>query len=410
MNEMWKKALGRTLPVAAVLLAVLLVGGVVSGCGSSSSSSSSSATEFEPATAEGETGGEQGGGSSAAVAEAEKIVEEGSAHDVTIDIPTEGPKVESGKSIACILAEASNPTVSAWCEKLKEIGQKFGWTTTNYDGQGTPDGERKAILSAAATKPSVMILGSTKPEAVTSTLEEAADQGIEIIGMNVSTEPGKVPNTPIFWNVQADADDWAALTAAMIVANSGGTGEAIQISDETYPIARAQTSAFEEVFPGSCTECNYLGYKNVPTSTAAKEMPTLMSSWIQEYTEPFYVVAQNDGLWFDTIGSGLNGVPPTGRVMFVGKDGSPAAIERIRNEEFEVASVVSPNALQAYIAFDEANRALHGEAPSEASPPYHLITKDNVEEEFPNGEEVWTPVWTGYEEAYEELWKTGKRK
>jgi ribose transport system substrate-binding protein len=382
---------------------LVVCGLVFAACGSSSSST---------ATSGGGTEASEGGDAASApyVKKAEQVVAAGSAHDVTLGIPKSGEPVEEGKKLACVLTEAANETVAKWCKSLKEIGEKFGWSVSEYDGQGTPNGEQKAILSAAATKPDVIILGAVKLEALTGAVEQAATQGSVIVSMNSSTEFGKVAEAPgVFWNVQPSSKEYGELTASIIIASSEGTGKAIMISDETYPIARAQTKAFETTFD-ECTTCEYLGYQNVPTTSAAKEMPARMTSWIQKYPEPFYVASQNDAVWIDTIGSGLNGVPPEGRVMLIGKEGSPGSFEKIRNDEFITGTVVSPTSLAAYMAFDEANRGLHGEEPIAENPPYHLVTSENIEEELPDGTESWDPVWTGYQQQYEELWETGSRK
>src|SRR5271168_2167207 len=89
-------------------------------------------------------------------------------------------------------------------------------------------------------------------------------------------------------------------------------------------------------------------------------------------------------------------------VNISGGDGSKAAFERIRGNNYQYATVAEPLSLHGWQLIDEANRALSGTDWSGYVAPTHLVTKDNIGSNGgPNN--VYDPD-NGYRDVYKKIW------
>ncbi len=89
-------------------------------------------------------------------------------------------------------------------------------------------------------------------------------------------------------------------------------------------------------------------------------------------------------------------------VNISGGDGSKAAFERIRGDNYQFATVAEPLSLHGWQLIDEANRALAGVEWSGYVAPTHLVTKENIGSNGgPNN--VYDPD-NGYRNVYKKIW------
>jgi ribose transport system substrate-binding protein len=383
--------LKRFLPVA-VLVAALTAAVLVAGCGSSSSGSSSSSSSTTSST---------GPVDQKIVTEAKAAVAAATGPTTKWTGPTSAPMPESGKKIACVMYQGTDITAALWCKGVEEAAKEVGWESTTFDGKGTAGGQRTAFQSAIALNPEGIILASVDPSSQAALTKEAVERGITLIGIHSATDPGPAPKEHLFTNITYDGKKQAELGADVAIAESGGTGGLIVITDLEYAIAREKAYAAKERIE-ECSSCKLLEFKNSPAATAETNMPPLFNSYLQKYQEPFYVYTVSD-YYFDTAAPALRAadVPPSGRVMLIGSDGSPAAYERIKNGEYEIGTIPEPVLEQGWQAVDELNRAFHGEEPSEYLPPLHLITKENIERDVDG--DHYEPQ-DEYKQHYKEIW------
>ena len=85
-----------------------------------------------------------------------------------------------------------------------------------------------------------------------------------------------------------------------------------------------------------------LDYVNSPLAEVTTQMPQLASSWVSRYGTPFYVMTIAD-YYYDFLVPALRvgGVKPEDAKL-VGADGTPKAYDRIRNGDYQVATVPEP--------------------------------------------------------------------
>jgi ribose transport system substrate-binding protein len=88
--------------------------------------------------------------------------------------------------------------------------------------------------------------------------------------------------------------------------------------------------------------------------------------------------------------------------MIAAGDGSPAAFKRIREGQYQIATVAEPLNEHGWQMADELNRALAGDPPSGYVTYPHITTIENVNEE--GGQDNTYDPANGYRDAYKKLW------
>ncbi len=155
----------------------------------------------------------------------------------------------------------------------------------------------------------------------------------------------------------------------------------------------------------TCTGCTVLEVVDTPLASVSTRFPQMTQSRHQRFGAKWtHSLAINDG-FFDFMAPTLRAAGSAGSgppVNISGGDGSKAAFERIRNQNYQFATVAGRLRLHGWQLIDEANRALSGVEGSGYVAPTHLVTKDNI---GTNGgpSNVYAPD-NGYTEVYMKIW------
>jgi len=97
------------------------------------------------------------------------------------------------------------------------------------------------------------------------------------------------------------------------------------------------------------------------------------------------------------------GVGPGGPPLSISAgDGSESAYARIRDGQYQAATVPEPLNLHGWMAIDELNRAIAGEKDSGYVLKIHLVTKDNIGADG-GPKNVFDPD-NGYRDQYKKIW------
>ncbi len=319
--------------------------------------------------------------------------------------PTTAPAPQPGKSIVCVNYYAQDVVGVAWCKGVAEAAATLGWKETTIDTVGTPDSWRSGMQQAIALNPDGIVI-SLDGNSVSGLLEEAAAAGIKVVGIHSSGTPGPHPELNLFTNLSYDPTAQAKLAAQSAIADSNGTAQMIEVTDDQYAIAKTKASTAKAVIE-ACPGCKHLEYVSTPAGQANQNMPGLFTSWITKYPDMFYVFSVSDAGFLDpgipALRSG--GVPTSGRIALIGSDGSPSAYQRIQSGEYQIATIPEPANLQGWQAVDELNRAFNDAEPSGTVWPLHIITKDNFATSIVDG--VYVPQ-VDYRSEYTKLWGVGQ--
>ncbi len=192
-----------------------------------------------------------------AVSDAKAVVEEYSKPNAPWTGPTSGPKAEAGKSIVYVSTDQRNGGALGAGDGVKEAAEKIGWKFTLIDGQGSVAGRTTALGQAVASKPDVIVLGGIDATEQATAIQDAAKQGIVIVGWHAYAKSGPHDTLPIFTNITTDPLVVAKAAGSYPCALLEGKVGAIIFTDSTYEIALKKAHAMEDVIK-ACGESKVL--------------------------------------------------------------------------------------------------------------------------------------------------------
>ncbi|MFC7397344.1 substrate-binding domain-containing protein [Chelatococcus sp. GCM10030263] len=338
------------------------------------------------------------------VATAKQVIEKAAAPSLPWDGPTTGPKAQGGKSVIFVSADQRNGGPLGVSEGVTEAAKVMGWQLRILDGGGSIAGRTSALTQAIALKPDVLIAGNIDAVEQKATLQKAMDAGIKVFGWHSTIKPGHDPALPLITNISTDPLNVARVSAALVVADSGGTAGVVVFTDSTEKISVLKSDAMADNIK-ACPGCSVLTTVDTPLHDVATRIPQMTTSLLQRYGGKWsYSLAINDG-FFDFMASTLAGARRKGTdhpLNVAGGDGSKAAFERIRQGQYQMATVAEPLHLHGWQIIDEANRALAGEPISGYVAPTHLVVKSNIGKDG-GADNIYDPD-NGYRDVYRKIW------
>ncbi len=319
--------------------------------------------------------------------------------------PTTGPAAQQGKSIVFVSADQRDSGPRGVSEAVQQAAKTIGWTYRMIDGQGSISGRSAALNQAIALKPNGIVLGSVDAKEQAVLIQQAASSGIKIVGWHSSAKPGAAPQQGIFTNLTTDPLDVAKAAVMYVIAESNGKAGVVILTDSTYEVATAKSDAMAALVK-QCAGCQLLKIEDTPLSDTPARIPQLAATMLQRYGAKWTWTLTINDMPFDFMAPTLQqaGYKGTGPLLGVSAgNGSESAFQRIRNNDYQVATVAEPVSQQGWQAVDELNRAFAGVPETSYTSPVHLVTKANISTEGGKNN-VYDPD-NGYRDMYRQIWK-----
>lgn len=320
--------------------------------------------------------------------------------------PTSGPKSQGKKLVIYVSTDQRNGGAQGAGDGAAEAAKLLGWDFRVLDGQGTVPARTSALTQAIALKPDGIILGGVDAAEQAPVVEQAAAAGIKIVGWHAGPKAGKIEGfDDVFYNVTTDPLEVAKAAGLYAVADSNGKANVILFTDSIYAIAMAKNAAEKTAVEG-CKGCKVLTVEDTPIGDLSNRMGQLTTSLLSRYGAKWtYSIAVND-LYFDfsapsLVSAGIDPAEGYPRQISAG-DGSGPAFQRIRQKQYQVATVAEPLNLQGWQIIDELNRAFAGEKPSGYVPPVHLFTAANIDKD--GGDKNIFDPGNNYRDIYKKIW------
>jgi ribose transport system substrate-binding protein len=377
---------------------LVLAAAVVAGCSVGSAASSKDASAGN--------GGSAGAGTNgcpAALASARQAVAQAEDVNAPWTGPTTGAKAVPGKTVVFVAQTMTNPGVAGAAQGVKEAGQVIGWKTRVIDGQGTPAGIQAAFSQAIALNPSGIVLAGFDPSSTSQQVAQAVRANIPLIGWHAVANPGPSTDPKLFSNITTRVADVAKVSADWIIAQSDGRAGVVIFTDSSIPFAEGKSQLIKSEL-ATCAGVKLLSYENIPIPDASTRTPQEVSSLLERFGNRWtYSDAINDLYFADAAAALRSGGRSGDAAPFnIGAgDGDPSAFQRIRDKQFQSATVPEPLVAQGWQIIDEFNRAFAGMPASGFVAPVHLTTTGNV-----GSTSSWDPK--GYREAYRAVWGTSQ--
>lgn len=338
------------------------------------------------------------------VAQAKSLVAQLTAPGGAWTGPTTGPKAQEHKLIVFVSADQRNGGARGVGEGAAEAAKIMGWEFRTLDGQGSVSERASALNQAIALKPDGIIVGAIDAAEQAPVLDQATQRGIVLVGWHAGAAPGPIASPKIFTNVTTDPVEVAKAAAMYAVADSGGKAGAVIFTDSVYKIAIKKSDTMAEVIK-QCSGCKLLSVEDTPLADASTRMPPLTTSLLSRFGSHWtYALSIND-LTFDFSAPALESAGISGdgfpRNISAG-DGSGSAFQRIRNNDYQVATVAEPLRLHGWQTIDELNRAFASAPSSGFVAPVHLFVHSNIDAD--GGKQNLYDPNDGYRDAYRKIW------
>ena len=372
---------------------LLLAAGAIMALGLTACTSGSSESASAGATAAGDSG------CADVVATAQKAVDAASKSDTPWDGPTTGPTAASGKTLVYVAQSMTNPGVAGVAKGLQEAAAAIGWNVKVIDGLGTPAGIQSAFSQALTIKPDGIVIGGFDPKTTAAQVAEANAAKIPLAAWQALSTPGPSTDPLLFTNITTKVEDVAKISADYVIAKSNGNAGVVIFTDSSIPFAEGKSQMIRKELE-TCSGIKVLEYDNVPLSDVSARMPQEVSSLLSKHNEAWtYSVAIND-VYYENAAAALRagGVQAGGAPFNVGAgDGDSSALQRIKADDYQAATVPSPLKSEGWQIVDELNRAFSGQPASGYVPQIHVSTKENT-----TATDAWDPA--GYQDAYRAIW------
>lgn len=298
--------------------------------------------------------------------------------ETAFDGPTTGPKAAEGKSIVVLAGDLKNGGILGVTSGIEEAAEVIGWDVRVLDGAGSIQGRTGAIGQAMALQPDGIIINGFDAVEQQAALEAVVAAGIPMVSWHSGPKIGCDAPGGIFANVSTDAMQVSEVAADWAL-NDGEEIGVVIFTDSTYQIAIDKADRIKETIEAGGGKV--LEYVDTPIADTSSRMGPLTTSLLQKYGSSWtHALAIND-LYFDFMGPALaaagidgKGAPLAGSAG----DGSEAAFQRIRAEQYQAITVAEPLNLQGWQLVDELNRAVQGAPCSGYVTSPALVTQDGL--------------------------------
>lgn len=313
--------------------------------------------------------------------------------------PDQGAKAQDpGATIAYVAADLSDGGITGALVGVKQAAKVIGWKVKVFDGQATVAGHTNAMGQAIAIHPAAIILGGANATEQASTIKQAEQEGIPVVGWHSTSQPG--PGEGLKLNGSTDPLRVAQLAAAYAVDKSNGKAGAVIMEDSEYAVAITKAEAMA-AYIKACSTCSMLELVNSPIAAVAQDMPGVISSALQKFGQKFTYLLAINGNYFSGAAPSLKsaGKAPEGPPYGIAAgDGVASEFQRIRKGQYQTATVAEPLYLQGWQLVDAINDILAKKPIPNFVPDPELIDKSNVP-----STNVFDPD-SGYRDVYKKIW------
>jgi ribose transport system substrate-binding protein len=376
----------------------------VAGCGGSSSDSGSTSSSSSASSGGSKT-------SAAVLAEAKASTEKGYKGDFQLP-PTDGPKAQPGKNVWYISCGQAYTACAQQSTGFGEAGKALGWKVNLTDGKADPTAASRIIRQAIAAKADGIVITAFDCPGIKSALRQAKAANIPTVtAFSLDCdEPAFGGGPPLFtasaklYGSSKQGDfyaKWSAARANWIINDSKGTGEALNIEEQSQLLHKISNKGFEDQM-AKCAGC-----KVTPLKFTFSQVPNpatqLWTSGIQSHPKAKYLAEDIDSLMDLGLRKALG---QSGRrdLKVAGGEGFPTNLQLIRDGVLTVALAL-PQGWVGWAEADTINRLFAGADP--ASLPneglgWQIIDKDH---NLPPAGKAFVPP-IDYASAYQKVWGT----
>ena len=319
----------------------------------------------------------------------------------------------AGKTIFAIPTNSENPYNVAVDEESKKVAERYGATWIEYTNQGQPTQWATGVEQAVNQKVDLIILSQgVDASLIKPALEKADAAGIPVLLTHTILRGEALP-ADLEGLIDATTDAPLAeanrLTVDWMIDRTEGEGNALIITSNEVPPAKAEVAAMEDEITRYCPKCEYK-VVNVPVAEWATKIQSEVQSALSADPTINFILPIYDSMSLYAQ-SGIKAAGKTGQVEISSVNGTPAVLKIQQDDGIVSMNVGESIPWLAWATLDQAGRLLLGLDPvpnGAQETPLKLITADNIDE-------TGTPpqpdkgYGTAYIDGYEALWGTSEQ-
>ncbi|MGK9269509.1 sugar ABC transporter substrate-binding protein [Williamsia muralis] len=316
----------------------------------------------------------------------------------------------AGKKIFAIPTNSENPYNVAVDEESKKVAERYGATWIEYVNQGKPAQWSTGVEQAVNQKVDLIVLSQgIDGSLIKPALQKADAAGIPVLLTHTILRGETIPaglEGLIDAYTDAPLAEANRLTVDWMIDQTGGEGNALIITSDEVPPAKAEVAAMKDEIDKYCPNCDYK-VVNVPVAEwATKIQPEIQTALSADPSIDFVLPIYDSMSLYAQ--AGIKAAGKAGQVQISSVNGTPAVLKIQQDDGIVTMNVGESIPWLAWATMDQAGRLLLGLPPvadGAEQTPLKLITKDNI------GETGTPPqpdkgYGTAYVTGYETLWGT----
>jgi ribose transport system substrate-binding protein len=326
------------------------------------------------------------------------------------DGPTTGPTAQKKSATIVFVPKQSSNAGDLGVELgFKEAAAALGWNLKVIDGGGTTAKNLAAFEQALALRPAGIVVSSFDTASSAADFAKAKALGIPVVGNHTGIKAGPQAGIAgLFTNITSDPETISRVAAdCAIVAGNGAAGVTIVGCGTEVAICQTKEDAMVDELK-KCQGCTILDHHDYAFEDASQREGAIAAADYQKFGKKLtYMLSIND-IYYDAAIPALKalGVGPSGPpLMIAAGDGGPTAFQRIRQNQYQIATVAEPLNEHGWQMADEMNRALAGSTPTTYVTYPHIVTSSNVNND--GGKDNTYDPSNGYRDQYKKIWAVG---
>lgn len=329
------------------------------------------------------------------------------------DLPASAPAPVSGKSIWVITLASASPSVANVAQGVTDAGNLLGWTTTVFDGAGSPTAWNDGIRQAIAANADGIVLDIVECQPVQATLQQAKDAGIKIYGVvgndcdipevggEAMFDGGTFKATP--GGPSAMTKETATARAAWVAHAGGENAQIMEMTEPDYMGVTIASKAFHDALASICAGCTISEVPFNLTDLYGPELRAKTEAGLLQNPDANVVTFPYDTALVLGGAAAVTGSGRASDLKVLGGECLAPNVELIRTGGGQDACVALPYPWMGWAVVDGLNRIFQGEADVDSGIGTQLIDKDH---NLP-AEGVTYDGIGDYQTNYKKIWGVG---
>jgi ribose transport system substrate-binding protein len=292
---------------------------------------------------------------------------------------TPAPPFKPGLRIAVILATARSTGAQIQARGVKDAAAAVGWTTVEFDGQGTNQGRLAAFRTVLTQKFDGIVLVAMDQRVVGDAMRDAHAQKIPVVSTMAGNQAGSEPDQ-VFANAGMDDLQEGRKVGSWIVADAAASGAKVNALLFLNPVNRTveQRDAGVQAVLRECTDCKVAAAETYTSAEVFQTVPQRTQALLQLHPQVNYIMI-DVGAYAVYVVQGLKqlGAGFEKKVKLISFDCVPDEIARVIARDVQWACEGAASEASGWAAIDELNRALNGQPRAGNAVPVQLITQEN---------------------------------